>query len=99
MTGLELSARMLSEVAVLIQSEPFVRVGIWTLSLVLVWSAIAKIRRPASAALALVRFGLMRRASPTLGAAAGGLEFGIAALLIIGVFERSIATASLVLAC
>lgn len=63
-------------------------IGVGVLTIVFAWSGMAKLRRPALAALALVDFGVTRRVWPALGRMLGMAEAGLAALLATGVFAR-----------
>lgn len=56
----------------------------WTLAGTLVWSGVAKIRRPVFAATALVQFGLARTASAARGRLLGVFELALALLLASG---------------
>ncbi len=59
-------------------------IGVWILAIIFAWSGIAKLRRPALAAMAIVDFGVLRRARPRLGRALGGAELLLALFLATG---------------
>src|SRR5918998_5736473 len=79
-----------SAVALLVQAFDLVTgpagygIAVWVLAIVFVWSGLAKLRRPALAALAMKDFGLVRRVRPGLGRALGAAELLLALFLIIG---------------
>lgn len=54
------------------------------LSLVFGWSGATKLRRPSSAAMAMVGFGLTRRVRPRLGLVLGAVEAAVALALVFG---------------
>jgi hypothetical protein len=60
-------------------------IAVWVLAIVFVWSGLAKLRRPALAAMAITDFGVLRRIRPWLGTALGGAELLLAVSLIAGV--------------
>jgi hypothetical protein len=57
-------------------------IAIWVLAIIFVWSGLAKLRRPALAAMAINDFGILRRIRPGLGSALGGVELLLALALI-----------------
>ena len=59
-------------------------IAVWVLAIVFVWSGLAKVRRPALAAMAITDFGLLHKIRPWLGAALGGAELLLAVSLIAG---------------
>jgi len=61
-------------------------IAIWVLAIIFVWSGLAKLRRPALAAMAMNDFGILRRVRPGLGSALGAVELLLALSLITGVF-------------
>jgi hypothetical protein len=61
-------------------------IAIWVLAIIFVWSGLAKLRRPALAAMAINDFGILRRIRPRLGGALGAVELLLALSLITGVF-------------
>lgn len=63
-------------------------VAIWFLAGVFAWSGLAKLRKPALAAMALVDFRVARRVRPPLGAALGTAEVLLAAALALGLLPR-----------
>jgi len=60
------------------------RVGLWLLAGVFIWSGLAKVSKPAVAALALADFRLIREARRRSGRAAGIAEVALALLLAGG---------------
>ena len=60
-------------------------IAVWVLAIVFVWSGLAKLRRPALAAMAITDFGVLRRIRPWLGTALGSAELLLAVSLITGV--------------
>ena len=60
-------------------------IAIWVLAIIFVWSGLAKLHRPALAALAMNDFGILRRVRPNLGRALGAVELLLALSLITGV--------------
>lgn len=67
----------------LLQVPPAAGIALWLLVGVFTWSGIAKLRRPALAALAMVDFGVARRGYPWMGRALGAAEAALAAALIV----------------
>jgi hypothetical protein len=59
-------------------------IAVWILAIVFVWSGLAKLRRPALAAMAINDFGVLRKIRPRLGAALGGAELLLALSLVAG---------------
>jgi len=59
-------------------------IAVWVLAIVFAWSGLAKVRRPALAAMAITDFGILRRIRPRLGAALGGAELLLALSLVAG---------------
>jgi hypothetical protein len=59
-------------------------IAIWVLAIIFVWSGLAKLRRPALAAMAMNDFGILRRIRPGLGSALGAVELLLALSLITG---------------
>lgn len=80
--GFVTAGELIAEALQALMAPPFSGVGLWLLAGVFVWSGAAKLRRPALAALALVDFGVARRARPGLGRALGGGELALALLLV-----------------
>jgi hypothetical protein len=60
-------------------------IAIWVLAIIFVWSGLAKLHRPALAALAMNDFGILHRVRPNLGRALGAVELLLALSLITGV--------------
>jgi hypothetical protein len=59
-------------------------IAIWVLAIIFVWSGLAKLRRPALAAMAMNDFGILRRVRPGLGSVLGAVELLLAFSLITG---------------
>jgi hypothetical protein len=84
MNGFE-SALSLATDALRIATTPDIRgIAVWVLVIIFAWSGIAKLRRPGLAALAMVDFGVLRRARPRLGSALGAAELVLALFLATG---------------
>jgi len=97
MNGFESLLSLLMD-ALRILGEPSAHgVAVWVLALIFAWSGVAKLRRPALAAMAMVDFGVLRRARPRFGWALGAAELLLATCLALGVLPRlvPIATAGL----
>ena len=59
-------------------------IAVWVLTIIFVWSGVAKLRKPALAAMAITDFGILRRIRPRLGSALGGTEVLLALFLVTG---------------
>jgi hypothetical protein len=59
-------------------------IAIWVLAIIFVWSGLAKLRRPAMAAMAMNDYGILRGVRPNLGRALGAMELLLALSLITG---------------
>jgi hypothetical protein len=63
-------------------------IAIWFLAGLFAWSGVAKLRRPALAAMAVVDFGVVRRVYPRLGSALGATEVFLAVVLVLEVLPQ-----------
>jgi hypothetical protein len=68
-----------------------------SLGLVLIWSAIAKLRQPVLAALAIVDFGVLKRADRWVGLMLGMLEFSLGVVLLVGLVPHIAAAGAFVM--
>jgi hypothetical protein len=84
MNGFESALSLFAEVLHLATAPAGYGIGIWVLAIIFVWSGLAKLRRPALAALAMSDFGILRRVRPRLGGALGAAELLLALTLITG---------------
>jgi hypothetical protein len=84
MNGFESALSLIAETLRLVTTPAGYGIGVWVLATVFVWSGIAKLRRPALAAMAIVDFGVLRRVRPRLGAALGAAELLLALFLATG---------------
>jgi hypothetical protein len=78
---------LLTQVFDLVTAPAGYGIAIWVLAIVFVWSGLAKLRRPALAAMAMNDFGIVRRIRPRLGSALGALELLLALSLISGMLR------------
>jgi hypothetical protein len=62
--------------------------AMWILSIILAWSGFAKLRHPRLVALAIVDFGVSKRARVSLAASLAATELALALALISGVREE-----------
>lgn len=60
-------------------------VAVWVLTIIFVWSGVAKLRKPTLAAMAITDFGVVRGIRPRLGSALGGAEVLLALFLASGI--------------
>ena len=60
-------------------------IAVWVLTIIFVWSGVAKLRKPTLAAMAITDFGVLRRIRPRLGSALGGAEVLLAVSLAAGI--------------
>jgi methylamine utilization protein MauE len=81
--GFQLLWSGLGDVADAATSAVAVAIAAWLLSLVLVWSGVAKLRSPRLAALSLADFRLVRHPRTWMGWALGGAELAVAAALAV----------------
>lgn len=84
MNGFESAVALLTQIFDLLTAPAGYGIAIWVLAIIFVWSGLAKLRRPALAAMAMTDFGIVRRIRPPLGSALGALELLLALLLITG---------------
>jgi hypothetical protein len=84
MNGFESALSLIADAIRLVSAPAGYGIGAWVLATIFVWSGIAKLRRPALAAMAMVDFGVLRRARPRLGAALGAAELLLALFLATG---------------
>jgi hypothetical protein len=82
------SARaLLAQVFDLVTGPAGYGIAIWILAIIFVWSGLAKLRRPALAAMAMTDFGIIRRVRPGLGSALGAVELLLALALVTGTLQ------------
>ena len=84
MNGFESALALLAKVLDLVTAPEGYGIAVWILAIIFVWSGLAKLRRPALAAMALTDFGILRRVRPRLGGALGAVELLLALVLITG---------------
>lgn len=84
MNGFESALSLWAKALSLITAPEGYGIAIWFLAIIFVWSGLAKLRRPALAAMALNDFGILRRVRPRLGGALGAVELLLALVLITG---------------
>lgn len=60
-------------------------IAVWVLTIIFVWSGVAKLRKPTLAAMAITDFGVIRGIRPRLGSALGGAEVLLALFLAAGI--------------
>ena len=84
MNGFVSALSLLSEPVGLLTAPAGYGIAVWVLAIVFVWSGLAKVRRPALAAMAITDFGLLHKIRPWLGVALGGAELLLAVSLIAG---------------
>jgi hypothetical protein len=82
--GFESALSLWAKALSLITAPEGYGIAIWILAIIFVWSGLAKLRRPALAAMALNDFGILRRVRPRLGGALGAVELLLALVLITG---------------
>lgn len=82
MNGFESVIALLAQAFDLLTAPAGYGIAIWVLAIVFVWSGLAKLRRPALAAMAINDFGIVRGIRPRLGGALGALELLLALFLI-----------------
>ena len=87
MNGFGSAIALLTQVFDLVTAPAGYGIAIWVLAIVFVWSGLAKLRRPALAAMAMNDFGIVRRIRPRLGSALGALELLLALSLISGMLR------------
>ena len=84
MNGFGSVLSLLTEAIGLLTAPAGYGIAVWVLAIVFVWSGLAKLRRPALAAMAITDFGVLRKIRPPLGSALGGAELLLALALIAG---------------
>ena len=84
MNGFESALALLAKALSLVTAPEGYGIAVWILAIIFVWSGLAKLRRPALAAMALTDFGILRRVRPRLGGALGAVELLLALVLITG---------------
>ncbi len=84
MNGFGSAIALLAEVFDLVTGPAGYGIAIWVLAIIFVWSGLAKLRRPALAAMAMNDFGILHRVRPGLGRALGAVELLLAVFLITG---------------
>ena len=85
MNGFVSALSLLSGAVGLLTAPAGYGIAVWVLAIVFVWSGLAKLRRPALAAMAITDFGVLRKIRPWLGSTLGGAELLLAVSLIAGV--------------
>ncbi len=85
MNGFESALALFAELLRLVTAQTGYGIAVWVLAIVFVWSGVAKLRRPALAAMAMMDFGVVRRIRPRLGSALGAAELLLALFLVAGV--------------
>ncbi len=84
MNGFESALSLFAKALHLITAPTGYGLAVWILAIVFVWSAVAKLRQPILAAVAMMNFGVLRRVRPRLGSTLGAAELLLAFLLITG---------------
>ena len=84
MNGFESAIALLAKVFDLVTAPAGYGIAIWVLAIIFVWSGLAKLRRPAQAAMAMKDFGILRGVRPRLGGSLGAVELLLALSLITG---------------
>jgi len=75
---------LLAQVFDLVTGPAGYGIAVWVLAIIFVWSGLAKLHRPALAAMAINDFGILRRVRPNLGRALGAVELLLALSLLTG---------------
>jgi len=75
---------LLAQVFDLVTGPAGYGIPVWVLAIIFVWSGLAKLHRPALAAMAINDFGILRRVRPNLGRALGAVELLLALSLLTG---------------
>ena len=84
MNGFESALALFAGFLRLITAPAGYGIAVWVLTIIFVWSGVAKLRRPTLAAMAITDFGVLRRVRPRLGSALGGTEVLLALCLMTG---------------
>ena len=82
MNGFRSAVALLGQAFDLVTGPAGYGIAVWVLAIIFVWSGLAKLRRPALAAMAINDFGILRRIRPGLGSALGAMELLLALALI-----------------
>lgn len=85
MHGFESAISLVVDTLRIMRSETGYGIAVWFLAVIFAWSAISKLRRPASAAMAMVDFRVVRKLQPRLGSVLGAAEMLLALSLALGV--------------
>ena len=84
MNGFGSAVALLAQVFDLVTGPAGYGIAVWVLAIIFVWSGLAKLHRPALAAMAINDFGILRRVRPNLGRALGAVELLLALSLLTG---------------
>ena len=84
MNGFGSVVALLAQVFDLVTGPAGYGIPVWVLAIIFVWSGLAKLHRPALAAMAINDFGILRRVRPNLGRALGAVELLLALSLLTG---------------
>ena len=84
MNGFGSVVALLAQVFDLVTGPAGYGIAVWVLAIIFVWSGLAKLHRPALAAMAINDFGILRRVRPNLGRALGAVELLLALSLLTG---------------
>src|ERR687893_1488760 len=84
MNGFESAFSLFAELLRLLTAPAGYGIAVWILAIIFVWSGVAKLRRPALAAMAMMDFGVLRKVRPRLGSALGAAEVLLALFLVTG---------------
>jgi len=82
--GFGSAVALLAQVFDLVTGPAGYGIAVWVLAIIFVWSGLAKLHRPALAAMAINDFGILRRVRPNLGRALGAVELLLALSLLTG---------------
>jgi len=85
--GFESALSLAGDALRVLTEQPGYGISVWFLVWVFAWSGIAKLRRPALAAMAMVDFGVVRHVQPLLGGALGATELLLAFALALGMLS------------
>jgi hypothetical protein len=88
MNGFEAALSLIKDGLHAITGPSSYEIAVWFLAGVFTWSGIAKLRRPALAAMAMVDFGVVRRFHPSLGGLLGAAEVFLALMLALRLIPR-----------
>lgn len=61
---------------------------LWFLAAIFAWSGLVKLRRPTSAAMSMVDFGIVHRVQPALGWSLGAVELSLAVVLALKLYPQ-----------